>query len=103
MMSIDGVSPPGWDKAVERLKERPGVEEPFALAWYLYNQGVKPGDIESDTAKLDALWKEYASRQRAGTMTEEVPLAARGILWAQAQIIARVQGQAFHVYRERPW
>lgn len=32
-------SPPGWSKTVEKMKEEGSIDNPFALAWYLYNKG----------------------------------------------------------------
>lgn len=46
-MAVQGVSPPGWEKTVEHMKEyhtKDGseIENPFALAWWMHNQGYEP-------------------------------------------------------------
>lgn len=38
------VPPPGWEKAVLKMKDK--AENPWALAWYLHGQGVKPSSFE---------------------------------------------------------
>jgi hypothetical protein len=36
------VAPPGWSGTVKALKGKPGVDNPFALAWSMANQGATP-------------------------------------------------------------
>lgn len=36
------VTPPGFEDVVLQLKEQPGVENPWAVAWAMHNRGVQP-------------------------------------------------------------
>ncbi len=61
-------APPGWEPTVKRMKSKPGIDNPFALAWWMKGQGFKsragkkrkteatvapwgPGDLRQTTAK----------------------------------------------------
>jgi len=35
-------SPPGWGATVEHMKDHPEIDNEFALAWWMKNQGFKP-------------------------------------------------------------
>jgi hypothetical protein len=37
------VTPPGWEKTVKKMKEKPEIENPWALAWSMKGKGYKPG------------------------------------------------------------
>jgi hypothetical protein len=43
-------SPPGWSKTVEKMKEHPEIDNPFALAWSEYNKGYKSHKGSKKTA-----------------------------------------------------
>lgn len=36
------VSPPGWEGTILRMKKHPEIDNPYALAWYMKNQGYTP-------------------------------------------------------------
>lgn len=36
------VSPPGWKGTVKAMKKKPGIDNPYALAWSMKNKGAKP-------------------------------------------------------------
>ena len=36
---IEAKSPEGWEEAVEVLKEKPEIDNPFALAYWMKEQG----------------------------------------------------------------
>jgi len=51
--SLEGklaVSPPGWKKTVEKMKDHPEIDNPWALAWWESQQ--KPGDPWGQGGKL---------------------------------------------------
>ena len=39
---VDEVAPPGWEKTVKKMKKNKEIDNPWALAWYMKNQGAKP-------------------------------------------------------------
>lgn len=43
---LDEVSPPGWEKRVEKMKRDPDITNPWKLAWYLHNKQKKNESIE---------------------------------------------------------
>lgn len=52
-ISKEAVAPPGWEKTVEKMKDNPEIENPFALAWWMKEKGYKPSD-KKDTKKESA-------------------------------------------------
>lgn len=36
------VAPPGWKHTVEEMKGKPGIDNPFALAWWMKGHGAHP-------------------------------------------------------------
>lgn len=38
----EAVSPPGWGGTVEHMKDRPEIDNEFALAWWMRNRGYEP-------------------------------------------------------------
>ena len=38
----EAVSPPGWSKSVEKMKEKPEIDNPFALANWMKDQDYTP-------------------------------------------------------------
>ncbi len=53
----EAVSPPGWEKTVERMKKHPEIENPWALAYFLKEKGYEPKKkskkVAQDTAVED--------------------------------------------------
>ena len=39
---MNAVSPPGWSHTVEKMKDHPEIDNPFALAWHMHDQGYRP-------------------------------------------------------------
>jgi len=39
---VDEVAPPGWEGTVKAMKKKKGIDNPWALAWYMHNKGDKP-------------------------------------------------------------
>ena len=35
------VSPPGWGGTVEEMKKKEDIDNPFSLAWWMYNKGYE--------------------------------------------------------------
>jgi hypothetical protein len=35
------VAPEGWEKTVKAMKDEPGIDNPWALAWWMKGQGFK--------------------------------------------------------------
>lgn len=99
MPRLDGVSPPGWEKTVERLKEHGEVDNPFALAWWMYHRGH---EATTEAKALKEACDRYQAERQAGTLLDTVSLAAQGEGWAQAVLLSHRLGQPLMVYRERP-
>lgn len=60
-MRVDKIAaetaPPGWDKVVERLKDHPEVDNPFALANWMAAQGYQPMREDGEPYEAEALVK----------------------------------------------
>jgi hypothetical protein len=41
-------APPGWEGTVEEMKKEKDIDNPFALAWWMKNKGMKPHEKSSD-------------------------------------------------------
>jgi hypothetical protein len=96
---MESVSPPGWEKTVEKMKEHPEIDNPFALAWWMHQQGYDAAAWDDDERGLAAL-RRYREACKAGTVPEAVTLASQGVAWAQATVLGTRLGRPFHVYRE---
>jgi len=94
------VSPPGWEQTVEKMKQDPSIENPFALAWYLHHEGQEAARFDPDDDACRAAMRRYQESCQAGTLPETVGLAAGGVYWAQATLLGARLGRPFHVYRE---
>lgn len=42
LYSVQAKAPPGWEDTVLKMKDHPGIDNPFALSWYLKNKGAEP-------------------------------------------------------------
>jgi hypothetical protein len=102
MATVIGVSPPGWEKTVERMKEHPEIDNPFALSWWLHNQGENAAAICDDERARTEAYARYKEACKAGAVAETIALAAAGESWAQAVCLGQRLGAPFHVYREPP-
>jgi hypothetical protein len=52
------VAPPGWEPTVNAMKDKSGVDNPYALSWWMHNRGIAPKkkaseSEESEDAKFD--------------------------------------------------
>lgn len=71
---VNEVSPPGWEARVKKMKRDPDIENPWKLAWYLYNKQKKNESLEEDT---NAHGIEFNARQLL-SMWEDEDEATRG-------------------------
>jgi len=55
------VSPPGWSDTVEAMKEHSGIDNPYALAWYMEGEGYTPHKMSK------AAFLEFNSLFKAAT------------------------------------
>lgn len=53
---VDGVAPPGMERLVKRLKRYRGIDNPWALAWWIHNN---KGKSELTDDEVDACIDEY--------------------------------------------
>jgi hypothetical protein len=47
----ESVSPPKWKGTVEHMKKHKEITNPFALAWYMKNEGAEPHYTEQGVKK----------------------------------------------------
>lgn len=90
----EGVAPPGWETTIKKWKRqgdgKKPVKNPWALAWYLKNRGVKPLTSEAeDLSFVDAsVAAEYTVFEGLGRVPRVYDAAARGEGWAQAALLS---------------
>ena len=48
-------APEGWEDSVERMKDHPDIDNPFALAHWMKGQGYSPHDEKGKAREVDAL------------------------------------------------
>ena len=94
--AYQATAPPGWGKTVEEWKRDKQVDNPFALAWWLEQRGVKPTSAAYHAEAAACLH----SAQLSGYPRVAVA-AAHGEAWAQAQILTPEATSM--VYEERAW
>ena len=99
MPVMDGVAPPGWEDTVQELKRHGDIDNPWALAWWMHNEGYEAGMARDPDTCKDA-WQRYQQARARGTLLGEVELAAAGVGWAQAALLSVKLGQGLRVYRE---
>lgn len=88
MPVLEGVTPPGMEDVVQRLKKQPGVENPWAIAWSMFHkQGGKAAAL-SDKELAECV-AQFARDRQAGTLLAVYEQAASGQGAAQAQILTR--------------
>jgi hypothetical protein len=68
----EAVSPPGWGKTVEKMKEDHSdeIDNPFALAWWMHGEGYTPHKSAADEFQ-DALSSERVANRFARRFTPE--------------------------------
>jgi len=94
---MQGVAPPGWEHTVKRMKRTKGIDNPFALAWYMKNRGMKPARHEHDAA-YDAVILQAQRELQGRQMPTRCLDAARGDSYAITQCL-----QADTLVLERKW
>ena len=86
MPILEGVTPPGMEDVVQRLKEQPGVDNPWAVAWSMFHkQGGKAAALSDD--QLAECVRQFHADRAAGTLLAVYDQAAQGNVNAQAQIL----------------
>lgn len=59
------VSPAGWGDTVEAMKEHPEIENPYALAWYMDDEGYTPHKMsQPEMIEFNNLFKVAPADQR---------------------------------------
>lgn len=60
---VEAKAPPKWKHTVEKMKKEPGIDNPFALAWWMKDKGMVPhqsaqdGEIVAKVSKADTIKK----------------------------------------------
>lgn len=84
----EGVAPPGWEKSILRMKKNKGIDNPFALAWWMRRRGAKPAKSEDAAdAEFDAAAAHAAAMNRGNMLPKEYTAAAKGEVWAQSLLL----------------
>lgn len=87
----EGVTPPGMEHVVKKLKKEPGVTNPWALAWWLKKRqkakGMEAATILETPGELETALTEYQSLSARGHFPEVCVYAADGKAWAQAALM----------------
>ena len=81
-----GVAPPGWEKTVLKMKKSGGIDNPFALAWYMKKRGMKPARHENDAA-YDATIAIARTELQGHALPRVCLDAARGESYAMTQLL----------------
>ena len=84
--ALQGVAPPGWETTVKKMKKSGDIDNPFALAWYMKNRGLKPARHEADAA-YDAAIAQARAELQGRTMPALCLAAARGESYAITQLL----------------
>jgi hypothetical protein len=65
-MEQQAVSPPGWEKTVEHMKDHKEIDNPFALAWYMKNKGAEPHHASTPKFLLaaNAAFKRHTAKRK---------------------------------------
>ena len=87
MPILEGVAPPGMEDVVKRLKEQPGVENPWAIAWSMFHKQAGQVKAFSDRQLAEAIKQFHADRE-AGTLLAYYEQAAAGDMNAQAVLLS---------------
>ena len=48
----EAVAPPDWEDTVLKMKSHPEIDNPWALAWWMKNEGMEPHNASSKTSAL---------------------------------------------------
>ena len=98
---FEGVTPPGMEHVVKRLKEKPRIKNPWALAWWLKKRqkarGLDAANILHTPDEFEAAVVEYESLAAHGDLPDVFIQAAAGTPWAQASLL----NDHMLIYQER--
>lgn len=88
MPELEGVAPPGWEHSVRRMKKDKGIDNPYALSWWLKKRGAKPAQDE-DAADLvfDAELAAAQTVLQHATLPAVFAAAGRGEAWAHTVLL----------------
>jgi hypothetical protein len=67
------VAPPGWEDTVKGMKKHPEIDNPFALSWFMHNQG-------HEATEALGLLDKVAAANGNGDATEAVSASSFGAL-----------------------
>lgn len=58
--AVEKISPPGWEGTVQHMKEHSEIDNPWALAWWMDEQGyTSHKSAYSDKESISALWTAF--------------------------------------------
>lgn len=84
----EGVAPPGWEPAITRMKRHRGIDNPWALAWWLRKRGVTP---PKSATEADAQFDREVQAALCVLTSQPLPgmfvAAARGEPWAHVLLL----------------
>jgi hypothetical protein len=101
MPLLEGVTPPGMEDVVQELKEQGDVDNPWAVAWWIYNR--QKGQARRLTAQeIAECVQEYRAFAGRRGQADTFVAAARGEGWAHAVLLSQAVGQPVMMYREQP-
>lgn len=49
------VAPPGWENVIKKMKGQPGIDNPYALAYWMKNRGIMPKSAKKKADEAQAL------------------------------------------------
>lgn len=58
------MAPPGWEGTVKEMKDEPGIDNPWALSWWMKNKGYTPGG--KDKKKKSGNWEFFLDEKIYG-------------------------------------
>jgi len=70
------------------LKENPDIDNPWAVAWWLYQRKGSTGAAKLTAAQLDESVQEFHRERQAGTLLAHYEQAAAGNVNAQAVLMS---------------
>lgn len=87
--AFEGIAPPGWEHTIQKMKNDSAIDNPFALAWFMKNRGIKPSTHAHEmSASADDTMRMLSLIRQQHQIPAVCIAAARGETWAQAQLLA---------------
>lgn len=87
MAILEGVTPPGMEDVVRRLKENPDIDNPWAVAWSIFQKQGGQAKAYSDQELAECVKRFHADRE-AGTLLAVYEHAAAGEMSSQAVLMS---------------